>query len=66
MRAITYARTSGDDSKKDGRNLAGQLAEVRKRCKDKGYTIIAELAEDDKGASGAEIDLPQLNKIREL
>ena len=38
----------------------------REYAKDKGYTIIAELPEDDRGVSGVNIDLPQLNKVREM
>lgn len=65
-RAILYARVSGDDRGKEGRNLAGQLEMGRDYAKEKGYQVAEELAEDDRGASGAEIDLPQLNRIREL
>lgn len=65
-RAVTYARVSGDDRLKDGRNLAGQSEMCREYAHDKGYTIVEELAEDDRGASGYEIDLPQLNKIRHM
>jgi site-specific DNA recombinase len=36
----------------------------RKYAKERGYPVVAELAEDDRGASGAEIDLPQLNRVR--
>jgi DNA invertase Pin-like site-specific DNA recombinase len=35
-------------------------------CAKRLYHLIDELSEDVKGASGAEIDLPQLNKIREM
>jgi len=31
-----------------------------------GYEIIAELAEDDRGASGASFELDQLNSVREM
>jgi site-specific DNA recombinase len=65
-RAVLYARVSGDDRSKEGRNLAGQLEMARKYAQERGYVIVAELAEDDRGASGAEIDLPQLNRIREM
>ncbi len=65
-RAVLYARVSGDDPKKDGRNLQSQLDMGREYAQDKNYRIIAELAEDDRGASGAEIDLPQLNRAREM
>ena len=41
---------------------AGQLE--RSYAAEKGYRIIEELAEDERGASGAEIDLPQLDRVR--
>ncbi len=65
-RAVLYARVSGDDTRKEGRNLAGQLEMGRSYAHEKGYNIVAELSEDDKGASGADIDLPQLNRVREM
>lgn len=46
-RAVLYARVSGDDRGKDGRNLASQLEMGREYATQKGYTIIAELPEDD-------------------
>ncbi len=61
-RAVLYARVSGDDRSKDGRNLRGQIEICRKYALDEGYTIVDELAEDDRGASGALFDLPQLNQ----
>ncbi len=64
-RAIVYARVSRDDRDTDGRNLAGQLAMGREYCMARGHIVLLELAEDARGASGAEIDLPQLLKIRE-
>lgn len=65
-RAVIYARVSGDDRSKDRRNLNGQLEMGRQHAVDEGWTIVAELAEDDRGASGAEIDLPKLNKVLEM
>ena len=65
-RAVLYARVSSDDSRKDGRNLAGQLDMCRKYALEHGYTITAELHEDDRGASGAAFELPQLNRVREM
>jgi site-specific DNA recombinase len=65
-RAALYARVSGDDRGKEGRNLAGQLEMGREYAQEHGYTVAAELSEDDRGASGAEIDLPELNRIREM
>jgi site-specific DNA recombinase len=60
-RAVLYARVSSDDRANEGRNLSGQLNMCRSHASEKGWTIVAELAEDDRGASGAELDLPQLN-----
>jgi len=65
-RAVLYARVSGDDRANDGRNLAGQIEMGRKYAREHGLIVVAELAEDDKGASGAEIDLPQLNRALEM
>jgi site-specific DNA recombinase len=66
LRAITYARVSGDDRSKDGRNLAGQIAMCQEYALKQGYTIVAELAEDDRGASGASFELEQLGKVLEF
>ncbi|MCA9944538.1 MAG: recombinase family protein [Anaerolineales bacterium] len=65
-RAILYARVSSDDRKNEGRNLISQLDMCRKYAKEKGWHIVAELAEDDKGASGASYHLPQLNEAVEM
>ena len=64
-RALLYARVSGDDTGKDGRNLAGQLELCRNYALEHGYEIVAELHEDDRGASGAIFELPQLNSVRD-
>ena len=65
-RAVLYARVSGDDRGKDGRNLTGQIEMGREYAQKSGYRIVAELPEDDRGASGASIDLPQLNKLLKM
>jgi len=65
-RAVIYARVSGDDRSKEDRNLKSQLEMGREYAQEHSYTVVAELAEDDRGASGAEIDLPQLNQVREM
>jgi site-specific DNA recombinase len=66
FRAVTYARVSGDDRGKEGRNLTGQLEMCREYALQQGWKIVAELAEDDRGAPGAAFELPQLNKVREM
>ena len=65
-RAVLYARVSSDDRGKDGRNLAGQLEMCREHAQSNGYQIVAELAEDDRGASGASLDLEKLNQAIEM
>jgi len=65
-RAVLYARVSGDDRHNESRNLNGQLDMCRAYAQQHGYEIVAELAEDDRGASGAAFELPQLNRVREL
>ena len=65
-RAVVYARVSGDDRGKDGRNLAGQLAMGREYVTRNGYTLVAELAEDDRGASGASFELEKLKSILQM
>lgn len=65
-RAVLYARVSRDDTRQDGRNLDGQIEMGQAYATKRGYTIIAELKEDDKGASGADINLPKLNEVREM
>ncbi len=66
-RAVIYARVSGDDTKKEERNIKGQLDMGREHCVEKGYRIVAELEEDPKkNTSGYEINLPVLNRIREM
>lgn len=67
MRAVTYARVSGNDfAKTGGENLRAQTELCRDYCNQHGYTLVAELAEDDRGASGATFDLPELSQALEL
>ena len=65
-RAVLYARVSGDDRNNEDRNLKGQLDMGREHATKRGWLIVAELAEDDRGASGAAFELPQLNRIRDM
>lgn len=66
QRAVLYARVSSDDTRNEGRNLAGQLEMCREYALQRGWTVVAELAEDDRGASGASLDLPQLNRLLDM
>ena len=65
-RAVLYARVSSDDRNRPNDNLQGQLEMCREHAETQGYTIIAELAEDDRGASGASLDLDKLNRVRDM
>lgn len=65
-RAILYARVSRDDRPHEGRNLDGQLDMCRQYAVQNGWVIVAEMAEDEGGASGADLALPELNKILAL
>jgi site-specific DNA recombinase len=65
-RAILYSRVSGDDTRRDGRNVRSQLDMCREYALSRKYLIAAELHEDDHGASGAAFELPQLSQIREM
>lgn len=62
-KAILYSRISGRDVND---NLQAQLELCREYATNHDYVITHELAEDDKGASGYDIDLPQLNRVRDL
>lgn len=65
-RAVLYARVSSDDRQNERRNLEGQLDMCRDHAYGKGWQIVAELSEDDSGASGATFELPMLNRVREM
>jgi site-specific DNA recombinase len=63
MRAVLYARKSTLDSTALG--IPGQLKLCRDHAIDNGWTIVDELAENER-ASGVDINLPQLTKIRDM
>ncbi|GIK37599.1 MAG: serine recombinase [Chloroflexota bacterium] len=63
-RAVTYARVSSDDRLNDGRNIIlGQQKLCSQYIAQKGYLLIDEIPEDERGASGADRNLPGLQKI---
>ena len=66
VRAVLYARVSGDDYDDDEKSkLDAQLSECRKYAEKKQYKVLHEFQED-KFSSGADFDLPQLNRVRQL
>ena len=55
MRAVLYARVSGDDRKYATSGIESQLADCRRHAESKGYTIVGEYYETpDKQTSGAD------------
>lgn len=65
-KAILYARVSGDDRKNVTSSIDGQLAECRRYCEKRGYTIVGEAFEEpDKQTSGADW-LPELDRVVRL
>jgi len=65
-RAVLYARVSGDDRGKDGRNLDGQIEMCRGYALGKGYQVVRDIKEPEEGASGILEDLPGLVEVRRL
>lgn len=65
-RAVLYARVSKDDRRTEGRNLASQTEMCRDYALERGWRIVDQLAEDDRGASGASFELPELNRILDM
>ena len=63
-RAILYARVSGEEQRKKGYSLADQLDTLRSWCSENGYEIVHEV--DDGGYSGAYLERPGLDRVREM
>ena len=59
-RAVTYARTSGDDSERD--SLSAQTELCIQYAQERGYFVVASLKEDVKGVSGTDFEAPELNR----
>lgn len=65
-RAVLYARVSKDDRRNATSSLDGQLNLCRAYALENGWEIITELTEDDRGACGAEFDLPKLTEALDM
>jgi site-specific DNA recombinase len=63
VRAALYARVSTDEQA-ERYGLASQLTELRALAGRKGYAVLAEVV--DEGISGATLDRPGLDRLREL
>jgi len=65
-RAVLYARVSKDDRVNASSSLGGQLEMCQEYAQEQGHQIVARLSEDDRGASGASFELPELNRVLEM
>ncbi len=65
-KAVLYARVSKDDRRNATSSLEAQLNLTREYAVSRGWQIVAELAEDDRGVRGSSFDLPKLNKALEM
>jgi len=67
MRAALYARVS-TDKQAEKYGIPSQIEALRKRCLERGWTIALDGDKDafiDDGYSGAELDRPALNRLRQ-
>src|SRR5215211_1859961 len=64
MRVILYARVSTDEQARSGYSLSQQLEALRVYAAREGYEILDEVT--DPGKSGATLDRPGLDKVRDL
>jgi site-specific DNA recombinase len=62
-RAILYARVSTDEQARSGYSLAQQLEALREYATREGYEVLEEVS--DPGESGAYLERPGLNKVRD-
>jgi site-specific DNA recombinase len=63
-RAILYARVSTDEQARSGYSLSQQLKALREYAAQEGYEILDEVT--DPGKSGATLDRPGLDRVRDL
>jgi site-specific DNA recombinase len=62
--AILYARVSTDEQARSGYSLAQQLEALREYAAREGYEVLEEVV--DAGESGAYLERPSLDRVREL
>jgi site-specific DNA recombinase len=63
-RAILYTRVSTDEQARSGYSLAQQLEALRDYAAREGYEVLEEIA--DPGQSGASLERPGMDRVREL
>jgi site-specific DNA recombinase len=67
MRAALYARVS-TDKQVEKYGIPSQIEALKKRCLERGWSIVLDGIEDafiDDGYSGADLDRPALNRLRQ-
>jgi site-specific DNA recombinase len=62
--AIIYARVSTDEQARSGYSLAQQIEACRAWCEREGYQVLEVIT--DPGQSGASLERPGLDKVRDL
>jgi site-specific DNA recombinase len=65
-RAILYARVSKDERKKKSYSLCGQLASLHEWATREDYKVLADEKVADDGWSGAYLERPGLDRVRDL
>jgi site-specific DNA recombinase len=63
-RAVLYARVSSNDQAETGYSLQDQIRTLRAYEEANGYEVVEEV--EDAGYSGASLERPGLNRVREL
>lgn len=64
QRAILYARVSGEEQAKKGYSLPDQQHALREWAAGEGYRVLEEVTDD--GWSGAYLERPGLDRVRDL
>src|SRR5215213_9189549 len=63
-RAILYARVSTDEQARSGYSLAQQIEALREYAAGEGYEVLEEVV--DPGQSGASLERPGMDRVRDL
>jgi len=63
-RAILYSRVSTDEQARSGYSLAQQMEALRQYATQEGYEVLEEVT--DAGYSGASLERPGMDRVREL
>jgi DNA invertase Pin-like site-specific DNA recombinase len=63
-KAVLFSRVSMDDQGEPKRGLEDQIEAMRRYAQEHGYTVVAEISENDCGASETQSDQPRLDPVR--